>query len=105
MSGPAFCRLPAERLPQRLRTVGHELRPDLLTLDEGPLMLRLTYAASAERLADVTRFIQEESACCPFLGFVLDVSMQEGRIGLIIRSLPEGAPMLRTLARAVAPAL
>ena len=53
-------------------------------------------ALGAEDYAVITRFVDNERRCCPFLRFVLDVAPGHGPIWLQI-SGPEGAKaVLRT---------
>lgn len=94
------CRLSGALLPRRLAHVAGVLGSDLRQkrLQDGTL--EMTFARSPDRIRDLTTLIAEESACCPFLGFTLQIARDGPDIRLTIEAPPEARALLEAFATA-----
>lgn len=94
------CRIPAESLPRRFVEIGGVLTPDLVDARRREGTLRLRFRLTPERVAELARLVAEESACCPFLRFQLEVDPARQEIGLTLGAPADAAALLDAFERA-----
>jgi hypothetical protein len=84
------CTLPPVELRARKAALRDELAPAVISVEERPHGFRFWFDSTAERLAQLARFIAFEKDCCAFLDFRMAARAGASRVSLDIDG-PEGA--------------
>lgn len=83
---PIACSLSADAVPDRIEDASRLGRAGLLDVETHGSRASLSFRGDAATRAKIDRFVEAESACCPFFAF--DVS-EQGETTLLAMAAPE----------------